>query len=143
MDAIGTNADARVLPYLMPRALTALATVCILAFAVWSVAETTTTADSGAQLFPISSLPDTEGVYDPVRAGEPLPEGFRQLIRRDGIAPIYQPTYVAATEVTWRDDLLVVGVAIEGEARAYPVAALNSREMVIDRIAGIPVLVTW
>ena len=86
---------------------------------------------------------DLEDIYDPVRAGEPLPAGFRQLTRRDAIAPIYDPVYVESSSVEWPDDTLVVGVALDGEARAYPVGILNRREMVIDRIAGIPVLVTW
>lgn len=84
-----------------------------------------------------------QDVYDPYRAGETLPDGYRQLLRRDVIAPVYDPTFVPAAESGWADDLLVVGVVLDGDARAYPVNFLNRREMVIDRIAGIPVLVTW
>ena len=36
-----------------------------------------------------------------------------------------------------------MGLAIDGEARAYPVRELFSREMVNDEVAGVPVLVTW
>lgn len=38
---------------------------------------------------------------------------------------------------------LVVGVQIRDEARAYPVGALNKREMVLDLIEAEPILVTW
>jgi hypothetical protein len=82
-------------------------------------------------------------VYDPFEAGEDLPSGYRQLLRRDVIAPVYDPSYVPAAQSGWEDDLLVIGVEFDGDARAYPVSFLNRREMVIDRIAGIPVLVTW
>ena len=40
-------------------------------------------------------------------------------------------------------DRLVIGVAINGEAKAYAVGPLNSREMVNDTVGGVPILVTW
>jgi hypothetical protein len=91
----------------------------------------------------LGALADPGETYDPVRAGEETPRGFRQLLGRDRIAPIYDPVFLAAAATEWPEDALVIGVEIEGEARAYPVSYLNSREMVIDSIAGIPVLVTW
>ncbi len=91
----------------------------------------------------IGALADPGETYDPVRAGEETPRGFRQLLARDRIAPIYDPSFVAAAASEWPDDALIIGVEIDGDARAYPVSHLNSREMVIDSIAGIPVLVTW
>ena len=84
-----------------------------------------------------------EGVYDPVAAGEPVPNDFRQLLPRDVILPIYNPTFRTAPETEWRDDVLVIGVELDGEAKAYPVSFLNSREMVIDWIGGTPILVSW
>ncbi len=91
----------------------------------------------------LGSLADPGDVYDPVKAGERLPRGFRQLLRRDAILPIYDPTFLPAGQTTWPADTLVLGVELEGDARAYPIRFLNRREMVIDSIAGIPVLVTW
>ena len=84
-----------------------------------------------------------QGVYDPVRAGEPTPPGFRQLLRRDAILPVYNPTFRNAIATDWDDSALVIGLELDGEAKAYPVSFLNRREMVIDWIAGSPVLVTW
>ncbi len=89
------------------------------------------------------TAPDPKQIYDPVQAGDPLPRGFRQLLSRDAIRPIYDPTFVTAGAAPWNDDTLVIGIEQAGEAKAYPVSFLNGREMVIDRIAGIPVLVTW
>jgi hypothetical protein len=57
--------------------------------------------------------------------------------------PIYDPQFVPAAEVEYDSDELVLGVAIDGEAKAYPVGLLDRREMVNDELAGIPILVTW
>ena len=88
-----------------------------------------------------AQLPD--GIYDPVRAGEQTPEGFRQLLPRDAIFPVYSPAFQNAESTEWPAEALVIGVELNGEAKAYPVNFLNRREMVIDWIGGSPVLVTW
>ncbi len=91
----------------------------------------------------LGTLADPDEVFDPVRAGDPLPPGFRQLLPRDGILPVYDPLFVPAADAGWHEGALVIGLEIDGESRAYPVGFLNRREMVIDSVAGIPVLVTW
>ena len=98
--------------------------------------DSTTPAAPGAQVLP-------GDVPDPIREGETPPQGYRQLLGRDDIRPVYDPAFVAADAIDWGDDDLVLGLEIDGDARAYSIAYLNSREMVIDRVAGIPVLVTW
>lgn len=105
------------------------------------------TAASGieAALLPALNLdvPNPDSIYDPVRGGEELPDGYRQLLKRDAIAPVYNPEFVGASGVDWPEDSLVIGVELDGEARAYPVGFLNRREMVNDNHRGIPTLVTW
>ena len=91
----------------------------------------------------MGTLADPLSVYDPVRAGERTPARYRQLLARDAILPVYDPTFVPGQQVAWGDRTLVIGLELDGEARAYPVSFLNRREMVIDSLAGIPVLVTW
>lgn len=86
---------------------------------------------------------DPDSVYDPVKAGEDLPEGYRQGLERDQIVPVYAPVFTAASEVDWPSDMLVIGVAGTNSAKAYPVTHLNQREMVVDSLEGIPILVTW
>lgn len=81
--------------------------------------------------------------YDPVTAGETLPQGYRVGFGRDQIAPVYDPEFTDAAGADWPDDSLVVGMALGTEAKAYPVTHLNSREMILDSLAGIPILVTW
>ena len=68
---------------------------------------------------------------------------YRQLLRRDAILPIYDPEFVSAEEASFNEEELVLGVAINGESRAYPVGVLTYREMVIDEVGGVPILVTW
>ncbi len=86
---------------------------------------------------------DSDSVYDPVRAGEETPRTYRQLLRRDQIEPVYDPTFTDAAGVDWPDEMLVIGVEGVVTAKAYPVTHLNSHEMVIDEIDGDPILVSW
>lgn len=99
------------------------------------------TGPDSVQNDPGPIAPPTDS-YDPVRAGETVPDGFRQLLPRDAILPVYNPRFRAAEAIDWDDDALIIGLELEGEAKAYPVSFLNRREMVIDWIAGTPVLVT-
>ena len=41
------------------------------------------------------------------------------------------------------DDIKVIGVVVEGDARAYPTTLLNHHELVNDRVGGKPVTVGW
>ncbi len=89
------------------------------------------------------STADPRDVYDPFAAGEQMPDGYFQVVGRDFIRPVYDPTFVDAGRIGWPDDADVIGVEVDGEARAYPVSFLTGREMVNDEIAGVPLLVTW
>lgn len=89
------------------------------------------------------SLEYDPALFDPTETGEPLPDGYRESFPRDAIAPVYDPSFVAASEVTWPEENLVIGVDLEGEARAYPVGFLVFREIVNDVHRGIPTMVTW
>lgn len=88
-----------------------------------------------------AALPDD--IDDPVRDGGQVPDGFRQLLPRDAIFPVYGPQFRDAESTDWVAETLVIGVEFNGEAKAYPVTFLNRREMVNDWIGGSPVLVTW
>ena len=61
----------------------------------------------------------------------------------DAISPIYEPEFVPADQSPLESDELILGVAWDGEAKAYPISVLRIREMVNDELAGIPTLVTW
>lgn len=122
----------------MKRTFVWLGALAIVGVTFWAFSPSTATvsAEPGARVGPREA-------YDPVAAGEPLPDGFRQLLPRDGIQPIYDPQFVDATTVDWPGETQVIGVAAAGEAKAYPVSFLSRHEMVDDFIAGEPILVTW
>ncbi len=55
----------------------------------------------------------------PVPAAEELPRyRYDQLLRRDGIAPIYEPVFVSVLEAELDDDELVLAIEYEDAARA-------------------------
>ncbi len=64
-------------------------------------------------------------------------------IPRDAINPVYSPAFVSPGDATLRPEELVMGLVINGDARAYPVGLMRVREMVNDEVGGTPVLVTW
>lgn len=68
---------------------------------------------------------------------------FNQILDLDAIRPVYDPQFIPAAQADLNDEQLVLGIAIDGEAKAYPIAVLNPREMVNDELAGIPILATW
>ena len=121
----------------MHRVFLLVGAVGLVALTVWAFAPTSmTTGLAGVRA-------DPGEVYNPVTAGEPLPDGFRQLLPRDAIMPVYDPEFVPSNATGWPRSTQVIGVASGEEAKAYPVSFLNRREMVVDSIDGIPILVTW
>ena len=63
---------------------------------------------------------------------------------RDGIPAINDPFFEPAVAVTWLNDAdQVIGVALAGEARAYPIRILNWHEIVNDEFGDQAVLVTF
>ncbi len=134
-------------PSLVPFALSVLFTVAAV-FLVVAIADRPGTElnpvdDAAATVYDHGSDVDPTAVRDPYTAGEELPVGFRQLLARDFIRPVYQPRFTTGGDIDWPDDADVIGVTIEGEAKAYPVSFLNFREMVVDELAGEPLLVSW
>ena len=122
----------------MSRVGALLSSLALLILTAWAFAP----AGTGSGAAPGTRVGATDA-YNPVIAGELLPDGFRQLLPRDAIAPIYNPQFVSSDLAGWPDDAEVIGVAGAEEAKAYPVSFLNRREMVIDEIGGDPILVTW
>jgi hypothetical protein len=62
---------------------------------------------------------------------------------RDGIPALRAPKVVPAKDSPWPDDEVVVGVALGGQARAYPLAILTWHELVNDTLAGRHILVSF
>ena len=68
---------------------------------------------------------------------------YRKTTDVDNIAPIYEPLIVSASDVDLLAAELVIGVEIDGEARAYPYRLMQFREMANDVVGKVPVLVSW
>ena len=121
-----------------PRAWLAAAGALLLALSWWAFSDDTTRVATTAGV-----RVDPGDAYNPVAAGERLPDGFRQLLPRDAIRPVYEPTFVPGDEIAWSPLTDVIGVEIGGEAKAYPVSFLNGRELVVDDLGDVPILVSW
>ena len=76
-------------------------------------------------------------------AAEELPPGVEQILPRGGIPAIFEPTFVSAEEAEIPDDAWVLGVEVEGEARAYSLNLLNHHEVVNDRIGERDFAAVW
>ena len=74
---------------------------------------------------------------------EEPPEGVRQLLPRGGIPAIFEPEFVPASEAEISDSAWVLGVYLNGDARAYDLNILNHHEIVNDVIGGRPVAPVW
>lgn len=83
-----------------------------------------------------------------------FPSGVQSLIRLDeidwggvpvnGIPPLEYPAFLPAREATYLDDSnIVFGIAVNGEARAYPKRILAWHEMALDRVGGAELTVVY
>ena len=72
-----------------------------------------------------------------------LPDEFQKLLPRGIIPSIDKPNFVAANEAEIPDDAWILGVELDGTARAYSLHLLNAREVVNDRIGDKNFAVVW
>lgn len=99
---------------------------------------------------PATELPATE---PPAPTEEPVAETAPErdldivtLLPFDGIPAIDNPHFFPDLETAnmfYKDGELVLGVEIDGDARAYSVPLLSSHEIVNDVVGGKPIAVTW
>lgn len=65
-------------------------------------------------------------------------------VRIDGIPPLNDPAFISAIDADYlQDDDVILGVEINGDARAYPHRILAWHEMSNDTIGGRPVTVVY
>ena len=79
----------------------------------------------------------------PARAGDQPPPGVEQLLPRGRIAAIVDPRFVAAAEAELPDDAWVLGVAVDGRAKAYSLNLLNRHEVVNDKTGETAYAAVW
>ena len=93
------------------------------------------------------------GQIDP-RFAEFFPQEATSLIRLDeidwggvavnGIPPLEYPKRLDAAAATYlEDDHVVFGIALNGEARAYPKRILARHEMALDRLGGVELAIGY
>ena len=86
---------------------------------------------SGPELAPSQSP-------DPLTSSE-----IQTILPVDAIGAIDHPRFVAADKAGMRENLIVIGVAVGGEAHAFPIAIMSRVEIVNDRLGGKNIAVTW
>lgn len=125
------------------RALLAFAAVAVALAAAAACGPTGNMVSSGQENTPEAEGDDTL-LASILREEDPTGlNSFRQLLDRDDIDPIYDPSFVPVSHSGLQPDEMVIGVSIDGDSRAYPIRYLRWREMVNDEVGGTPILVTW
>ncbi|MGI9490256.1 MAG: DUF3179 domain-containing protein [Geminicoccaceae bacterium] len=84
--------------------------------------------------WPETDFDQTTISFDEIKDGGPP---------KDGIPPIDDPVFSRAVEVDMPDIEPVIGVIIDGNARAYPIRLLIWHEIVNDQIGNTPIAVTF
>ncbi len=91
--------------------------------------------DSWKREWPKTDFTRHSVAYDEILSGGPP---------KDGIPSIDHPKFVTVPEAgNLADTEPVIGVVVNGEARAYPLRILTWHEIVNDTVGGIPVTVTF
>lgn len=85
------------------------------------------------------------GLAPGVRAadGEGLPPEFQQIIPRGRIASVDTPRFVSAQEARLPPEAWVLGVLVDGRARAYSLNLLNRHEIVNDQVGDKAFAAVW
>jgi uncharacterized protein DUF3179 len=82
--------------------------------------------------------------FDVTRHAVPLSE-IERSVAKDVIPALVHPKFVEAGQVgkLLDDRDRVLGIFINGEAKAYPIRILSWHELVNDQAGGRPILVSW
>lgn len=124
---------------LLKRTLVALTVVIAVVIAACTQAESTPQPSDAATPSPTPTPFQADSLSAPQRT----PGRAFQLLPRDAIRPIYNPTFIPASGSDLDPNEMVIGVEFNGDTRAYPIRYLRTREIVNDTVGGIPILVTW
>lgn len=74
---------------------------------------------------------------------ETPPDGVQQLLPRGGIPAIFEPEFVMAAVANIPDSAWVLGVVVDGVAKAYSLNLLNHHEVVNDRFGERSLAAVW
>lgn len=79
----------------------------------------------------------------PAAKAEEIPPGVEQILPRGRIAAVFEPRFVPASEAEISDDAWILGVVVDGQAKAYSLNLLNSHEVVNDSIGEQSFAAVW
>ena len=88
-------------------------------------------------------LPVSIRAQDDPAGSADLPDGVEQILPRGRIAAVFEPRFVTAAEAEIAAEAWVLGVVIDGQAKAYSLNLLNRHEVVNDRFGDLPVAAVW
>ena len=107
----------------------------LFAFGLLGVASASANPAAWQREWPRTDFSKTAVDYSEILSGGPP---------KDGIPSIDEPEFKAIAEVDHLGDMEpVIGVVINGDARAYPLQVLIWHEIVNDTVGGVPVSVTF
>lgn len=96
-----------------------------------------------------ASPPPYNDALDPVGSAARTPTGseaYHGLIQyraKDAKQAIVDPALISAGEALLASGTKVIGVFVNGEARAYPLFILNNHQIVNDVVGGTPLSASW
>jgi hypothetical protein len=79
----------------------------------------------------------------PAGAEDALPSAFKQIIPRGRIASVDAPRFVPGEKAKIPPEGWVLGVVVDGQARAYSLNLLNRHEIVNDQIGDQTFAAVW
>lgn len=99
-------------------------------------------------VFAVRRITPTETITDASIASESSAQERLEIVSllpRDAIPAIDNPQFVSGDDAhaIYHPNELVLGVEIEGDARAYSIPFLSGHEIVNDEVGGVPIAVTW
>ena len=107
----------------------------------------TATPESSAATPPSQSAASTPSAEQPAVTPTTIERDLDvvTVLAKDAIPAIRAPEFVdaAGAEAWMNADEPIIGVELDGDARAYPVAMLSRHEIVNDTVGGMPLAVTW
>lgn len=85
---------------------------------------------------------DASIVTNPALGNGDIPAGYQPFDDRDGPESAFRPCYVAASDAVFNDDTIVIGIEVDGSAKAYSRSQLIAH-LVNDHFGTTPILVAY
>jgi len=107
------------------------------------IAALVATTVGGVALY-VTRPPASGPALAPSQSPDPLASSeIQTILPVDAIGAIDHPSFIAADKARMRDNLNIIGVALRGEAHAFPIAIMSRVEIVNDRLGGKNIAITW